>query len=63
MKVVILCGGMGTRIREYTESMPKPMVPIGGVPIIVHIMQMYASAGMTEFVLCLGYWATNREYS
>lgn len=55
MKVVILCGGMGTRIREYTESIPKPMVRIGGVPILLHIMQMYAAAGMNEFVLCLGY--------
>lgn len=55
MKVVILCGGMGTRLREYTESLPKPMVPVGDVPIVVHIMQMYASAGMNEFVLCLGY--------
>src|SRR5688572_30474725 len=55
MKVVILCGGMGTRLREYTESIPKPMVRVGGVPIIVHIMQMYAAAGMNEFILCLGY--------
>jgi glucose-1-phosphate cytidylyltransferase len=63
MKVVILCGGMGTRIREYTESIPKPMVRIGGVPIIVHIMQMYAAAGMNEFVLCLGYMGSAiREY-
>jgi glucose-1-phosphate cytidylyltransferase len=63
MKVVILCGGMGTRLREYTESLPKPMVPIGGVPIVVHIMHMYAAAGMTEFVLCLGYLGhVIREY-
>lgn len=63
MKVVILCGGMGTRLREYTESVPKPMVRIGGVPIIVHIMQMYAAAGMNEFVLCLGYMGhAIREY-
>ncbi|HVJ94467.1 MAG TPA: glucose-1-phosphate cytidylyltransferase [Labilithrix sp.] len=63
MKVVILCGGMGTRLREYTESIPKPMVRVGGVPILVHIMQMYAAAGMNEFVLCLGYLGhTIREY-
>ena len=63
MKVVILCGGMGTRLREYTESTPKPMVRVGGIPIVVHIMQMYAAAGMTEFVLCLGYMGhAIREY-
>ncbi len=63
MKVVILCGGMGTRLREYTESVPKPMVRVGGIPIVVHIMQMYAAAGMNEFVLCLGYMGhVIREY-
>jgi glucose-1-phosphate cytidylyltransferase len=63
MKVVILCGGMGTRLREYTESIPKPMVRVGGVPIIIHIMQMYAAAGMNEFILCLGYLGhTIRDY-
>ena len=63
MKVVILCGGMGTRLREYTESIPKPMVRIGGIPILVHIMNMYAAAGMNEFVLCLGYMGhVIREY-
>lgn len=63
MKVVILCGGMGTRLREYTESIPKPMVPVAGVPILVHIMQMYAAAGMNEFILCLGYLGHEiREY-
>jgi len=63
VKVVILCGGMGTRLREYTESIPKPMVRVGGVPIVVHIMQMYAAAGMTDFVLCLGYMGSViREY-
>ncbi|MDB4945564.1 MAG: rfbF [Labilithrix sp.] len=63
MKVVILCGGMGTRLREYTESVPKPMVRVGGVPIVVHIMQMYAAAGMTDFILCLGYLGhAVREY-
>jgi glucose-1-phosphate cytidylyltransferase len=63
MKVVILCGGMGTRLREHTESIPKPMVRVGGTPILVHIMQMYAAAGFDEFVLCLGYLGSKiREY-
>jgi glucose-1-phosphate cytidylyltransferase len=55
MKVVILCGGLGTRLREETEFRPKPMVPIGGRPILWHIMQMYAHHGHKDFVLCLGY--------
>lgn len=55
MKVVILCGGMGTRIREETEFRPKPMVEIGGRPILWHIMKLYAAHGFKEFVLCLGY--------
>jgi glucose-1-phosphate cytidylyltransferase len=55
MKVVILCGGKGTRLREETEFRPKPMVPIGGKPILWHIMKTYASQGHKEFVLCLGY--------
>jgi glucose-1-phosphate cytidylyltransferase len=54
-KAVILCGGQGTRIREASESMPKPMLSIGGKPIVWHIMKMYAAHGITEFVLCLGY--------
>jgi glucose-1-phosphate cytidylyltransferase len=54
-KAVILCGGQGTRIREASEAMPKPMLPIGGKPIVWHIMKMYAAHGVTEFVLCLGY--------
>lgn len=63
MKVVILCGGMGTRLREHTESIPKPMVRVGGMPILVHIMHMYAAAGFDEFVLCLGYLGSEiREY-
>lgn len=53
--VVILCGGLGTRLREETEYRPKPMVEVGGRPILWHIMKMYAAAGFTEFVLCLGY--------
>jgi glucose-1-phosphate cytidylyltransferase len=55
MKVVILCGGLGTRLREETEFRPKPMVPIGGQPILWHIMKLYAHYGHTEFILCLGY--------
>jgi glucose-1-phosphate cytidylyltransferase len=55
IKAVILCGGQGTRIREASESMPKPMLPIGGKPIVWHIMKMYAVHGINEFVLCLGY--------
>lgn len=55
MKVVILCGGLGTRLREDTEIKPKPMVEIGGMPILWHIMKGYARHGFREFVLCLGY--------
>jgi glucose-1-phosphate cytidylyltransferase len=55
MKVVILCGGQGTRLREETEYKPKPMVEIGDKPILWHIMKTYASYGFNEFVLCLGY--------
>lgn len=55
MKVVILCGGKGTRLREETEYRPKPMVPIGDRPILWHIMRTYAAYGHTEFILCLGY--------
>lgn len=55
MKAVILCGGKGTRLREETEYRPKPMVPIGGRPILWHIMKLYAHHGVRDFVLCLGY--------
>lgn len=55
MKVVLLCGGMGTRLREETEVKPKPMVEIGGMPILWHIMKTYSYYGFNEFVLCLGY--------
>ena len=55
MKVVILCGGLGTRLREETEFRPKPMVEVGGRPILWHIMKIYAHHGFREFVLCLGY--------
>ena len=55
MKVVILCGGMGTRLKEETEFRPKPMVAIGRRPILWHIMKVYAHYGFTDFILCLGY--------
>lgn len=55
MKAVILCGGMGTRLREETEFRPKPMVEIGGRPILWHIMKILAHFGSSDFVLCLGY--------
>ncbi|KGF73220.1 glucose-1-phosphate cytidylyltransferase [Neosynechococcus sphagnicola sy1] len=55
MQVVILCGGKGTRLREETEFKPKPMVEIGGKPILWHIMKTYAHFGLTDFILCLGY--------
>lgn len=54
-KVVILCGGQGTRIRDVSETLPKPMLPIGGKPVVWHIMKMYAAHGYRDFVLCLGY--------
>ena len=55
MKVVILAGGYGTRLSEYTDTIPKPMVPIGGKPIIEHIMGIYARHGHKEFYVALGY--------
>ncbi|MFT7519167.1 MAG: glucose-1-phosphate cytidylyltransferase [Kiritimatiellia bacterium] len=63
MKVVILCGGQGTRLREHTEHLPKPLVPIGNRPIVWHIMRAFAHQGFDEFVLCLGYKGTRiKEY-
>lgn len=55
--IFILCGGKGTRLREETELRPKPMVPIGNHPILLHIMHVYARFGFKRFVLCLGYKA------
>ena len=55
MKVVILAGGSGTRLSEYTKSIPKPMVKIGDKPILVHIMKLYAKYGFKEFIIALGY--------
>src|SRR5215813_5557547 len=57
MKVVLFCGGLGTRIREYSENIPKPMVPIGQHPMLWHVMQYYSQYGHRDFVLCLGYKA------
>lgn len=57
MKVVLFCGGFGTRLREYSESIPKPMVEIGYRPILWHLMKYYAYHGHKEFILCLGYKA------
>src|SRR3989338_7947776 len=55
MKVVILCGGKGTRLKEETEFRPKPLVEIGEMPILWHIMKTYSFYGFKDFVLCLGY--------
>lgn len=55
MKCVILAGGLGTRISEESENKPKPMIEIGGKPIIWHIMKIYASHNVTDFIICLGY--------
>jgi glucose-1-phosphate cytidylyltransferase len=57
MKVVLFCGGFGMRMREYSESVPKPMVPIGYRPILWHVMKYYAHFGHRDFILCLGYQA------
>lgn len=55
MKVVLFCGGLGTRLREYSENIPKPMVPLGEQPILLHLMKYYSQFGHSDFVLCLGY--------
>ena len=63
MKVVILCGGKGTRLLAETEYRPKPMVPIGEHPILWHIMNIYAAHGISEFIVCAGYkGARIKEY-
>jgi glucose-1-phosphate cytidylyltransferase len=63
IQTMILCGGMGTRLREETEYRPKPMVEIGGRPILWHIMKCYASHGFSDFIVCLGYKGeTIKEY-
>lgn len=55
MKVVLFCGGLGMRLREYPDNVPKPMVPVGYRPILWHLMKYYAFWGHTDFILCLGY--------
>lgn len=55
MQICILCGGSGTRLKEQTEFIPKPMIPIGGRPMLYHIMKLYSHYGFNEFVLALGY--------
>lgn len=63
MKVVLFCGGLGTRLREYSETTPKPLVPIGDRPMIWHLMKYYAHYGHTDFILCLGFkGAMIKEY-
>lgn len=57
MKVVLFCGGLGLRLREYSENVPKPMVPVGYRPIVWHMMKYYAHYGHRDFILCLGYQA------
>jgi len=57
MKVVLFCGGLGTRIRDYSEAIPKPMIPVGQQPIMLHVMQYYSHFGHRDFILCLGYKA------
>src|SRR5579859_740998 len=55
MKVVIFCGGMGLRLREYSENVPKPLVPIGEAPVVWHLMKYYSHYGHNDFILCLGH--------
>jgi len=55
MKVVLFCGGQGTRLRDFSETIPKPLAPLGYRPILWHVMKYYAHYGHTDFVLCLGY--------
>ena len=63
MKVVLFCGGMGMRLREHSEALPKPIVPVGHRPIIWHVMKYYAHFGQKDFILCLGYKsAVIKEY-
>ena len=57
MKTVLFCGGLGTRVRDYSENIPKPMIPIGDKPILWHLMHYYSQYGHKDFVLCLGYKA------
>jgi glucose-1-phosphate cytidylyltransferase len=56
--VVLFCGGLGTRIRGYSDALPKPMIPVGSFPMLWYIMQYYSSFGHNDFTLCLGYKAS-----
>lgn len=63
MKVVLFCGGFGMRLRDYSQSVPKPLVPVGDQPILWHLMKYYAHFGHKEFILCLGWKGTAfKEY-
>ena len=62
MKVVILAGGLGTRLSEETDIRPKPMVEIGGYPILWHIMKIYSYYGFNDFIICLGYKGNMKVY-
>jgi glucose-1-phosphate cytidylyltransferase len=63
MKVVLFCGGLGTRLRDYSDQIPKPLVEVGDRPILWHLMRYYAHYGHTEFILCLGHGAQQiKEY-
>ncbi|MBV9671651.1 MAG: glucose-1-phosphate cytidylyltransferase, partial [Verrucomicrobia bacterium] len=57
MKVVLFCGGLGTRLREFGDNIPKPLVPLGYRPVLWHVMKYYAHFGHKDFILCLGYKA------
>lgn len=59
MKVVLFCGGLGLRMREVSDTIPKPMIPVGKLPILLHVMKYYAHYGHNDFILCLGYKADN----
>src|ERR1700685_3332671 len=58
MKVVLFCGGLGTRLREFGDNIPKPLVPLGYRPVLWHVMKYYAHFGHKDFILCLGYKAS-----
>jgi glucose-1-phosphate cytidylyltransferase len=63
MKVVLFCGGLGTRLREFGDNIPKPLVPLGYRPVLWHVMKYYAHFGHKDFILCLGYKADKiKEY-
>ena len=55
MKVILLAGGFGTRLSEYTKTIPKPMINVGGKPLLLHIMSLYAKYGFKDFYIALGY--------